>query len=78
MKNTSPNPAKYATGVHVISAPGSGKSKLLQELARRFVASEQGLLPSLDPHGAPYDELVAMIRRTRRRSRQGRSPKKRQ
>lgn len=78
MKNANLNPAQRATGVHVMGAPGSGKSKLLQELTRQFVTSKQGLLPPLDPHGAPYDELVAMIRRTRPRNRRGRSPKKQQ
>lgn len=77
MKNPILNPEKYAAGVHVIGAPGSGKSKLLQEVARQFVASEQGLLRSADPHAAPYDELIVMIRRAPSKTTRKGKPKNR-
>lgn len=43
--------------MHIIGAPGRGKSKFMEELIRQDILSGEGLC-LLDPHGSLYDDVV--------------------
>ena len=47
-----------ATGVHVIGAPGTGKSKFLEHCIRDDIRHGRGLC-LIDPHGELYDNVLA-------------------
>lgn len=47
-----------ATGLHVIGAPGTGKSKFLEHLIRQDIREGRGLC-LIDPHGELYDNVLA-------------------
>ncbi len=56
------------TGLHVIGAPKTGKSKFLEHLIRQDIQNSQGLA-LIDPHGTLYEDVLewcACIGRPRR------------
>ncbi len=46
-----------ATGMHVIGAPGTGKSKFLEHCIRQDIREGRGVCV-IDPHGELYDEVL--------------------
>lgn len=52
------SPSQRATGLHVIGAPGSGKSKAVEQLARQDIESGHAVIV-IDPHESLYQGLVA-------------------
>jgi len=59
-------PSARSTGVHIMGAPGSGKSKLLEHIGRYDIRSGNGLLV-IDPHGDSVRELTRFGARYRLR-----------
>lgn len=56
------------TGLHVIGAPKTGKSKFLEHLVRQDIRNSQGLA-LIDPHGSLYEDVLewcAYVRPLRR------------
>ena len=59
----SPELRQYS--LHVMGAPGQGKSKFMEWLIRHDIANGEGLC-LLDPHGELYNEVVTWCAATRR------------
>lgn len=51
---------EWCTGVHVLGAPGSGKSRFLQGIVRQIARQPFGGLV-IDPHGELYHSILAYI-----------------
>lgn len=47
----------FKTHIHIVGAPRSGKSKLMEHIARQLIYNKQGLCV-IDPHGNLYNDLL--------------------
>jgi KaiC/GvpD/RAD55 family RecA-like ATPase len=49
--------ATRATSLHIVGAPGTGKTKLIENLIRADIRAGKGVC-LLDPHGHLFDNIV--------------------